>query len=148
MRKLILAISLCVISAMSFATSKQDAVEIYDNILKANNIKIHPSLEFSSSSEINAYQSGYTITLNQGILNATNKNELALVIGHELGHFMLHHLRSNHSNEYAADAAGAYYASKAGYSMCKGKELFKKFKKGGSDTHPDPVNRYKRIGRC
>jgi predicted Zn-dependent protease len=82
------------------------------------------------------------------MLNITNKDELALVLGHELAHYKLGHHGSNHRNEYAADALGYQYAAKAGYNVCRGKNIFKKFRKGGSATHPDPRDRIKHLPRC
>jgi len=147
--RIILALVLSVLVNVSFASvSKSQAIGIYNRILKANNIWTCPKLTFSKSNQINAQVAGYVMTINQGMLDATNIDELALVIGHELGHFKLWHVTSKPGNEYAADARGWVYAHTAGYNMCKAKELFKKFPQEYSKTHPHPKDRYNRLPRC
>lgn len=127
------------------ATTKQQAIEIFRHIVSSNKMVLHPLLRFSNSKDINASCDIIVITINQGMLDNSNIDELALVIGHELGHFYLHHYRSTPSNEFAADKQGCYYANKAGYSCHKGKEIFKKFRQVYSKTHPHPKDRYRRL---
>lgn len=109
---------------------------------------IYPHLKFSDDPTINAHSGQQNITVNQGTLNATNVDELAFVLGHELAHSKLFHTGSTHKNEYAADKLGYFYASKAGYNMCNGVKLFKKFPQRATDTHPSPKDRVDRLPRC
>lgn len=146
--RILVALALLGLSTFASASTAVEATAIYNNIIRATGMFFYPKLKFSNSKEVNAYQSGSTITINQGMLNITNKDELALVIGHELAHYKLGHHNSNHRNEYAADALGYQYAAKAGYNVCRGKNLFKKFRKGASNTHPDPRDRINRLPRC
>lgn len=125
----------------SWAVSFSEAEKIYHNILAQNGIRIGPKLIFSNSNEVNASASVLWITVNKGMLNITNRNEIALVLGHELAHWKLGHGGSSHTNEYAADRLGFYYASKAGYNACSGIKVFNKFKQSESSTHPHPQKR-------
>ncbi len=127
------------------ATTKAQAIKIFNKIVEANHMVVHPKLVFSNDKEVNAYCYTNYIIVNRGMLDVTNINELALVLGHELGHYKLHHTISTPANEFAADKKGYYYAVKAGYDAHKGKELFKKFKQQGSDTHPNPRDRYRAL---
>lgn len=146
--KKLLFILLLILSTSVFATTRSDAVRIYKKITSANGFVVYPDLKFSNSNQINARTDMFYITINRGMLNATNIDELALVIGHELAHSKLWHLKSTHQNEYAADRLGWFFASKAGYNVCRGKNLFKKFPQRGSTTHPHPKDRYNRLPRC
>ena len=144
----VIVLVLLTLSGFASASTKAETVAVYNTLLLANGMYFYPKLKFSNSKEVNAYQSGNTIVVYQGILNITNRDEIALVLGHELAHYKLHHRQSNWPNEYAADRLGWKYASKAGYNMCRGKNLFKKFRKGASSDHPDPIDRYNRLPRC
>jgi len=146
--KIFAAVFLLMFSGFASATTKADAIQIYNKIVKASGMTRYPQLKFSSDKEINASATSYAITINQGMLNATNRNELALVIGHELGHYKLRHRTSTPSNEYSADALGWNYGVKAGYNMCSARSLFKKFKQYASKTHPHPKDRAKRLPKC
>lgn len=130
------------------ATTKQQAESIYKKIIQSNGFWIYPKLNFSNSREMNASSGTIYITINQGMLDNTNVDELALVIGHELGHWKLHHRSSTPSNELEADKAGWIYGSAAGYNMCRGKNIFKKFKQRASKTHPHPKDRYRSLPKC
>lgn len=146
MIKRLLLVVVLLTSLNAFAvTTKQQAIQIYNNIIRANHFWNYPKLRFSSSKEMNASASRMYITINQGMLDKTNLSELALVIGHELGHFKLRHNGSTPRNELEADKRGYEYASKAGYDAHKGKNVFKKFKQRRSNTHPHPKDRYKAL---
>lgn len=149
MKKLSLYFLLLIFSYNSIASvPPSNAVTIYNNIAKANGIKNPPQLYIDlNNNEVNAYTDGKKVVLFKGILDISdNEDEIALVEGHELSHWLLHHKMSNWKNEYAADSLGAKMMTKAGYDICKGKQLFKKFPAGSDKTHPSPANRYKRIG--
>lgn len=125
------------------ATTKAQAIKIFNKIVAANHMTSHPGLLFSNSKDLNAYCGTSYIVINQGALDRTNVNELALIIGHELGHYKLRHPRSTPQNEYDADWNGYIYASKAGYNAHRGKQVFKKFYQGYSKTHPHPKDRFR-----
>ena len=134
--------------SLSFASvSQSTAIKIYNRILTTNRIITNaPRLIFVNDSSVNAYNSGKVIGINTGMLQSVrNESELAWVMGHELGHYYLHHRSSNPSNEYAADKAGVGIARRAGYNMCSGVKLLLRFNKNGSKTHPPAMDRYNRV---
>jgi len=123
-------------------------------------------LKLSTSSAINAYADGRNITLTTAMMTfVENENELALIIGHELGHNTMGHIRKSIGNfilslgatrytrpfESEADYVGLYYLVRAGYSA-DGVEAFWQRLAGVSPkginrakTHPTFPDRYLRI---
>ena len=123
-------------------------------------------LRLSGSGVINAYADGRNITVTSGMMEFTKSDEeLALIIGHELGHNTMAHIRKILSNyifslggtrftrpfESEADYVGLYYMVRAGYSP-EGVEAFWQrlattAPKGISraKTHPTFPDRYLRI---
>ena len=124
------------------------------------------TLKLSSSGVINAYADGRNITITSGMMAfAKSDDELALIIGHELGHNTMGHIRKIIGNyifsfggtrytrpfESEADYVGLYYMTRAGYSP-KGAENFWRrlasvSPKGinHAKTHPTFPDRYLRI---
>ena len=124
------------------------------------------TLRLSGSGGINAYADGRNITVTSGMMEFTKSDEeLALIIGHELGHNTMAHIRKILSNyifslggtrytrpfESEADYVGLYYMVRAGYSP-EGVEGFWQrlattAPKGISraKTHPTFPDRYLRI---
>jgi len=93
-------------------------------------------LKFSGT--VNAYATGKTIIVTTGMMGfVENDDELALVVGHELAHNTLRHVRKGIQNtilsgfatrytrpfEAEADYVGLYYMARAGYET-QGVELF------------------------
>jgi len=114
------------------------------------------------SDEINAYNDGTKIIIYTGLIKSTNSwDELALVIGHEIAHGNLWHLRMLREDdmiksdvevsvmEANADKMGAVYMMKAGYDVCKGREIFKAWLDDSGDylggTHPGYAYRYSQL---
>lgn len=77
--------------------------------------------------------------------DARNSDEMARILGHELGHLALHHKRSTISNEYAADAMAKIYMLKANYNVCRGVLLLKRRDLPEFDHHPSDYSRYLRF---
>lgn len=124
------------------------------------------NLQLSNSNAINAYADGRNITITSGMMEFTQSDsELALIIGHELAHNTMGHIRKSIGNfiislggtrytrpfESEADYVGLYYMVRAGYSA-EGVEGFwqrlaKVSPKGinRAKTHPTFPNRYLRI---
>lgn len=119
-------------------------------------------LRIVDSDEINAYNDGYQIVLYRGLLKTMKTwDELALVLGHEIAHGNLWHLRmlnewkvGNTSLEISvlegnADKLGALYMEKAGYSICRGREWFKTMLIRNGDyqggNHPGYAYRYNQL---
>lgn len=91
----------------------------------------HYKLRLRPSLAINAYADGRNITVTSGMINFTaNDDELAMIIGHELAHNSMGHIRKIIGNrilsgnatrftrpfESEADYVGLYYQVRAGYS--------------------------------
>ena len=119
-------------------------------------------LEIVDSAQINAYNDGSKIVLYRGLINSTKSmDEIALVLGHEIAHGNLWHLRM--LNEWSvaqsdtevsvleanADKMGAVYMMKAGYNVCKGREWFKTMATTQGDyqggNHPGYAYRYSEL---
>jgi predicted Zn-dependent protease len=104
----------------------------------------------------NAYNDGKEVVIYQGLIDHTNSwDEIAMVLGHEVSHGMLGHLDILAAGldddqvavlEANADKMGALYMMKAGYDICKGRQLFKHWKEQNGNAlgqnHPDFSYRY------
>ena len=133
---------------------------IHDNIARATEvtnrvppIKLWSSI--SSLSTVNAFTNGNYIWFTFAAEAMLNDDEKALIMGHETAHVILHHTDNeyrtfvnNFSNEdeLMADNLGAVWADKAGYDVCKGREIFKKFYEWSGNSlngsHPPNTIRY------
>lgn len=139
---------LLVISCNSYAMSFGQAQVIYQKLVAANGISIYPGLYLDPDSAPNASSSPMRIDVTAGMLRfVRNADELALVLGHELGHYTLHHTGSTPSREFAADRLGAQYEDRAGYNHCRGVQVLYRFHDKADSTHPDSDDRYSRL-RC
>lgn len=120
-------------------------------------------VRLAQTSTINAYADGKNITMTAGMMNfVKNDDELALIIGHELGHNTMGHIRKIVSNiilsvggtrytrpfESEADYVGMYYMVRAGYSPDGVEDFWRRLavtnpKYVARDkTHPRYPNRY------
>lgn len=124
------------------------------------------NLRLSGSSAVNAFADGRNITVTSGMMEfVKSDDELSLIIGHELAHNTMRHIRKSIGNyilsfggtrytrpfESEADYVGLYYMVRAGYSA-QGVESFwqrlaKVSPKGinRAKTHPTFPDRYLRI---
>ena len=121
------------------------------------------NIRLAQTSTINAYADGKNITMTAGMMNfVKNDDELALIIGHELGHNTMGHIRKIVSNiiltagatrytrpfESESDYVGMYYMVRAGYSPEGVEEFWRRLaitnpKHVARDkTHPRYPNRY------
>lgn len=130
------------VSAMSI----ENARDVYYKIGRANGISL-PQLVLVYSTDVNASTDGRKVYINSAMLSfVNNEAEIAMVLGHELAHYRLRHRRSTPGNEYAADRLGASYMHNAGYNICRGARVIKRFNNEDSDTHPASRKRYRRLG--
>ncbi len=144
---LILLVSTVFFVNNSFAMSFSHAKAIYNKVLAANHLTYKPTLILKKDGDVNAENDGVIIQINTGMLaDVRDDDEMALVLGHELAHGILHHRASTIPNEYAADALGAQYMHNAGYSICTGAKVLKRFGNTTSDDHPAGTDRYARLG--
>ena len=90
------------------------------------------NVRLAQTSTINAYADGKNITMTAGMMNfVKNDDELALIIGHELGHNTMGHISKIVTNvvlslggtrytrpfESESDYVGMYYIARAGHSL-------------------------------
>ena len=115
------------------------------------------------SSAINAYANGRSITMTSGMMNfAENDAEIAYIIGHELGHNTMGHIRKIVLNvilslgatrytrpfESEADYVGLYYMVRAGYDPANVEDIWRRLASnnpkavGRAKTHPTYPDRY------
>ena len=140
---------ICLISFNTNAMTFDRVQMIYKKILKANNIHIAPRLRLVDTikgTRINA-STGMPwqyINITKDMVAKFNDNQIAFVLGHELGHFRRLDLGSNYKAEFGADQYGKRYSSKAGYNYCAGAMWLKN--KKASDDHPAGNDRLKALG--
>lgn len=131
----------------------------YDNVLIVyNNLLLHlgqqeaPPLHIVKSDQINAWTDGTTVAITTGLIDAThNDDEIAMILAHELSHFVMLHATNMVvepvNAEAQADKMGAFIMLRSGYDVCKGRETFKILQKIEADcalctTHPGDAYRY------
>lgn len=120
----------------------KEAKQVYKRLKK-----MRPLLLLRNDSIINAYSNLFYIEITQGALDAYNKDEMALCLGHELGHIFNFDIirKKGHKIEYAADAYGVELARKAGFDVLAGCERFKKIRQKETESHPHPKKRKEAI---
>lgn len=120
-------------------------------------------IKLAPTSTINAYATGKTITMTAGMMNfVKDDNELALIIGHELGHNTMGHIRKIVTNyilsvggtrytrpfESEADYVGMYYIARAGYNLDTVEDVWRRLavtnpkSVAQAKTHPTTPERY------
>jgi hypothetical protein len=122
---------------------------------------------FSNSPMVNAATDGQSVTVMRGLVNFLSRDEeLALVVGHEIGHNVLGHFQrgralghqagpftpgaqaSMRQFEREADYVGLYFVALAGYDMEAAIRSAQRMASQGplgdrgSDTHPSQAERY------
>ena len=123
-------------------------------------------LRLKQSSDVNAYADGRNITVTTGMMGfVENDEELALIIGHELAHNTMGHIRKVIVNlilsglatrytrpfESEADYVGLYYARRAGYEIDGVEDFWRRLAKaeprnvGRAKSHPTFPSRYLRL---
>lgn len=151
-------------TSLPLAESNEARVErIYHNIVVQTGVSnIIPPIRVEDSDVINAYNNGNEIVVYTGLIKEVqNDDELAMVIAHEISHTTLMHLQimkfyqkgwtadDQEMLESMADKMGALYALKAGYNVCLGREIWKRFKEKYGDylgaDHPDMAYRYDQL---
>ena len=115
---------------------------------------------------INAYANGRKIFVTSGMMDFTNDDELALIIGHELGHNTQGHIRkivqnrilslgrATHTRQFESesDYVGLYYMARAGYDINVAPQFWRNLAKVSiksletAKSHPIIPERYVRLG--
>jgi predicted Zn-dependent protease len=129
-------------------------MEVFNRITKAANVKpgiLH--LKISDAEAVNAWMCTngvLEITANALVFTSEDIDMLAGVIGHEVAHWTLGHVRDgqaidrsmakNRLEEIAADYEGFKFMYKAGYNQCDyvkyDKKMFETYGESGGVTHP------------
>jgi Zn-dependent protease with chaperone function len=133
------------------ALTVQDARTVYKKLCLVNTIC--PELYIVKNDDyLNAEASCDGVYIYTAMLKfLENNDQLALVLGHELGHIQNKDCKRFHTytKEYHADQYGANLMTKAKFNRCKGVRHFKKFMRvfgdGTSLTHPMDSLRFNRI---
>ena len=114
---------------------------------------------------INAYATGRQIIVTSGMMDFTTDDELALIIGHELGHNTQDHIRKIAQNrilslgratftrqfESESDYVGLYYMARAGYDIHIAPQFWRNLSKVSiksletATSHPIIPERYIRL---
>lgn len=107
------------------------------------------------SDQDNMYNDGRSVVVYTGFIErAQSYDEIALILGHEIAHGMLGHLGKlrtknpdeSRKHEALADKMGAVYMIKAGYNICKGRIVFRRWQLTDGNSvvgnHPDYSYRY------
>jgi predicted Zn-dependent protease len=80
------------------------------------------------------------------VMEVRNIDELAAVIGHELGHTQVWWQNQGPKNELTADRLGFKFMKQAGFDVCRGAQLLKRFHDDPTGVHPAAAYRYKMSG--
>ncbi len=130
-----------------------DVQEVYNNLVQYTGMAGQiPPLFVLRDPQINAWISPIGLVITTGILRyVKDKNELAAIIGHEMGHFVLGHLRGelkddSRIHEANCDKFGIYLLLRAGYDPCGAYDLWSRMGHTfgddiGTVSHPSPSQR-------
>ena len=123
-------------------------------------------LRLQDGSAINAYANGRTITVSAGMLEFVDSDEeLALIVGHELAHNTMGHIRKSVMNyllsggatrytrpfESESDYVGMYYMVRAGFDPAGVEDVWRRLAEvdprsvNRAKTHPTFPDRYLRL---
>lgn len=126
----------------------------------------HSRLRLRNSADINAFANGRDITIMSGMMDFTKSDEeLALIIGHELAHNTMGHIRKVLGNlilsgfatrytrpfESEADYVGLYYMVRAGFNPDNVEAFWRRLAEvdprsvNRAKTHPTFPDRYVRL---
>lgn len=145
-------LSLCLSSVSIASISEEEARNVFSKL--QNESGYHVVLRVNNSYEVNAYTTKTHIEITKGLLMFCDvPAELALVMGHELGHWAYKDPRTNKQSpifEKRADVNGDYLCRQMGYSgdacLLFMFRMGKIYGPGGGDgIHPTWGNRIKNV---
>lgn len=135
--------------------SQSEARVIFNKLNKVSKAKA-PPLKFIDCGTINAYTTKNEIYMCNETLEFGTKAEVAMVLGHELGHFKFQDVTypaNSKSQEYRADHWGSLWTQQIGYNKCETAKLFLHFYEmwgnggGWFASHPANLKRYKAVSK-
>lgn len=129
------------ISSQDEKISQRRAMEIYSDLMRYSGLTIGalPNLKVENNNEVNAYAQRGQAVLYTGMLNyVKSEDELAAVLAHELSHILLEHTITDHQLEQSilegnADKMATYLLLRAGYDVCKARDLWVRLRAEGGD---------------
>lgn len=148
---------------VSASQATKEVQEIYNNLIRVTEVtnRVPPIMMWESMDSyftVNVFTTGEGIYFTYGADVILSTDEKALIIGHEIAHVILHHTDNafemfvnsySNENELMADNLGAVWADKAGFDVCKGREVFKKFYMWSGNSlnsdHPPNTIRYENL---
>lgn len=133
-----------------YASTFKEAQEVFAKL--QNLTGYHIVLKYSKDSVSNAYSTANCVIITQGMLNdCTNNGQLAMVLGHELGHYIMqdYRVKDNKSIELRADKLGYTFCKKLGYRDCLSFPKMMKARYGDKEgmSHPSWSKRIKELLR-
>lgn len=143
MRKLFI-LGLFSFSIHSYSLTAQDVGEIYQQLVDKGDIQNAPTINITSSDSVTAGYRSFdnSIMVTKGSVSIMNRNEMAFVLLHELGHFTMQ-TGGTWDSEMDADQWASIKGRKMGFNMCKGVKILKIFQQ---DTeHPAGAMRYNTV---
>lgn len=140
----------------SLEARNKEVKDIYNNLVVASGLGERPELFIVEEDTVNAYTNGSQIIIFRGLLNLIDKDGIALILGHELAHVSLGHTKMEVDGdlevqklEALADKLGTFYMLRAGYDVCKAREIYKHLRdRNGDDiitNHPNYSYRYNQL---
>lgn len=123
--------------------------KIYDELRLYTGMPTVP-LVVQNSDILNAWTDGTNVTITTRMIDfLDNDDEIATVLGHEMAHVLLKHkevmsveppILSPVNIEAQADKMGAFITLRAGYDICKGRQMWIKLANYKDGDYADPLN--------
>ena len=140
---------------LSVKARNAHVIDVYERLARNSGQQDIPPLTILESPIINAWTDGHDIVLTTGIMKIfENDDQLSMVLAHEMAHYMNHDIMHDDLDsatvEAHADKMGAFIMMRAGFDICKGKEIFMVFKRLFGDStvpsdHPNNAYRYDQV---
>ena len=99
-----------------------------------------PQFALRNGNQVNGWNLRGHIAFTVGATRHLNRDEFALLAGHEIAHWYLGHTQSSRANELAADQLGAELACRAGFDLESASGLYQHLL--SDRTHPAQKIRY------
>lgn len=129
-------------------------LQLFIQLKKASGFHNIGGIYIVPSTDINAFVTHHynNVYITPAMLRLANTpDQLAYVLGHEIGHVVLGHTtkmryKDNRRNEYLADVFGLYLVQRIGLNPCEARKVWLKYKElAGMDiftiTHPSATQR-------